>query len=108
MNEPGSKPPMSTVFAFVLSFSALLTCAASALVGVAMAEPPKGDGPLVVVAAPWSGGVDHVVASAGASPVGPKPAPLSLLAAGAEAQAYLAAGALMVLDPGALPFLCNR
>lgn len=95
------------ILPYGLSALALVLCGVTTLVGVAMAAPPSGSGPVIVVARPWGPSADAIAAAAGAQPVGPNPAPLSVIAAGADVQAYFAAGAFAVLDPGAVPFLCS-
>lgn len=64
------------------------------------------DGPMIVVSRPWGEAAEAIVERAGASVVGPSIAPLSVLAAGATADAYKMAGAWAVLSPQSLPFLC--
>lgn len=68
--------------------------------------PASGDGPVLVVAAPWGGGPTQVVRRAGGRVLGPSKAPFSAMAADASPAAFVAAGAWIVLDGSALGFLC--
>ncbi|WP_323780237.1 hypothetical protein [Thalassovita sp.] len=66
----------------------------------------SGD-PVLVIAPPWKGGPQAVVAEAGGWVVSPVNAPMSVLATGASQDAFKSAGAWFLLDPGALSFFCG-
>lgn len=73
----------------------------------ALARPaPEGAATLLVLAAPWGGGPQAVVASAGGRVIGPAATALSVTATGASPAALNKAGAWAVLDAGAVVALC--
>lgn len=70
------------------------------------ASAATGTGPMLVVALPWGLGPDDIAQRAGGHVVGPTRAPLAVMAAGVTADKYREAGALVVLEPTSLSFLC--
>lgn len=76
------------------------------LAAFAFTATGQGDAPVLVVAPPWSGGAEAVVAAAGGWVVGPTQAPMSVLATGASLDAFKSAGAWFLVDPGAISFFC--
>lgn len=97
---------MSDARTYVLLAAGLATCFASAALAVIPVQAP-GDGPFLVIAAPWDGGPSAVVKRAGGQLVGPETAPLAVLATDASADDLKVAGAWFVTSPSALPFLCE-
>lgn len=85
----------------------LAACLGLEVAALASAAAPPGDGPFLVVAAPWGAGPAGIIAEAGGEAVGPAAAPMAMLAGGASAEALRAAGAWAVLSPAALDLLCN-
>ncbi|MCE6951371.1 hypothetical protein LAZ29_10555 [Cereibacter sphaeroides] len=85
----------------------LAACLGLEVAALAAGAAPPGDGPFLVVSAPWGGGPAGVIAAAGGEAVGPAGAPMAMLAGGASVEALRAAGAWAVLSPAALDLLCN-
>lgn len=81
----------------------------SALVAPVLAMPAAvtAEGPFLVIAAPWGGGAEAVVARAGGRLAAPASTPMAAIAYGAEAEAFEAAGALMVLAPPDPAYFCD-
>lgn len=75
---------------------------------MALAVPAAPEGLALVIAPPWGGGPASRVEAAGGQRVGPAAASWAVLATGASPSALRAAGAWLVLDPGALGALCGR
>ncbi|MYM56170.1 hypothetical protein [Thalassovita mangrovi] len=73
---------------------------------VALGAPDDADAAVLVIAPPWKGGPEAIVAEAGGWVVAPVNAPLSVMATGASLDAFKAAGAWFLLDPGAFRFFC--
>ncbi len=65
------------------------------------------DAILLVVAAPWNGGAEAVVARAGGSVIGPERAMLAVLAHEANPEELRAAGAWAVVDWAGISFICG-
>ena len=76
------------------------------LASVAVASVPDDADLVLVVAPPWQGGPEAIVAAAGGSVVGPANAPLAVVATDAAPAAFKEAGAWFLLDPNKFPFLC--
>lgn len=77
---------------------------------LAVRAAPVGDGPRLVVHAPWTDGA-ALVARAGGMVVGPRDAPMGILAARGTADGFdarlRAAGAWAVIDGSVLARLCG-
>lgn len=76
------------------------------LASVAVAAVPDDADLVLVVAPPWHGGPEAIVAAAGGSVVGPTNAPMAVVATDATPAAFKEAGAWFLLDPKNVPFLC--
>lgn len=76
------------------------------LASVAVASVPDDADLILVVAPPWHGGPEAIVAAAGGAVVGPANAPLAVVATDATPAAFKDAGAWFLLDPNKFPFLC--
>ncbi|MCG7493086.1 hypothetical protein [Thalassobius sp. Cn5-15] len=102
---------MKNLSAYCLMIGGCAVVLGLEVASVAMAAQAPGvdgvfDTPVLVVAPPWSGGAEAVVAAAGGAVVGPTQAPLSVLATGASADGFRQSGAWFLLDPGALSYFC--
>ena len=97
---------MKALPAYCLMAGGVLTVLGLEVAGFAMAAEMVPGEPVLVVAPPWSGGAEAVVASAGGAIVGPTQAPLSVLATGASEEAFRESGAWFLLSPSALSFFC--
>jgi hypothetical protein len=102
---------MKNVSAYLLMSGGVAAVLGLEVANVAIAAqlPAKSgvlDEPVLVVAPPWSGGAEAVVAAAGGAIVGPTQAPLSVLATGASASDFRQSGAWFLLDPSALELFC--
>jgi hypothetical protein len=86
-----------------------LTGLAGALVAPVLAMPAAkaGTGPFLVVALPFAGGAEAVVARAGGQLSAPASALMGVIAAGVSAENLRDAGALLVLAPTDPSFLCD-
>lgn len=83
---------------------------AACLVSVGLAAIPRGDpgdGPFLVIAAPWGGGPAGIVARAGGQSVGPESVLFAVLATDVSPKSLQDAGAWLVTSPSALPFFCD-
>jgi len=100
------RPFMKAMSAYFLMAAGLTTCVGLEFAGFALAATVEPGEPVLVVAPPWSGGAEAVVAAAGGSIVGPTQAPLSVLATGVSEQAFRDAGAWFLVNPGAVSFFC--
>lgn len=97
---------MVRVHPFPLLVIGLIASFGTELAAVALGAPGDAGAPVLVIAPPWKGGPEAIVAEAGGWVVAPVKAPLSVMAAGASLDAFKAAGAWFLLDPGALSFFC--
>lgn len=97
---------MNALSAYTIMGVGLLACVGLEFAGFALATPVVPGQPVLVVAPPWNGGAEAVVAEAGGAVVGPTRAPLAVLAAGASFEAFMQSGAWFLVNPDALGFLC--
>ena len=97
---------MKAMSAYFVMAAGLATCVGLEFAGFALAATVEPGMSVLVVAPPWSGGAEAVVAAAGGSIVGPTQAPLSVLATGVSEQAFKDAGAWFLVNPGAVSFFC--
>lgn len=97
---------MLRVHPFPLLAIGLIASFGTELAAVALSAPGDAGAPVLVIAPPWKGGPETIVAEAGGWVVAPVNAPLSVMATGATLDAFKAAGAWFLLDPDALSFFC--
>jgi len=95
-----------TWFSFWMFAVAGLAIPVLVLASVVWASVPPSDGPMIVIALPWSDSAETVVARAGGWVVGMEQAPLSVMATGTTAAALRAAGAWAVISAEIPSFLC--
>lgn len=100
---PAEPDGWTTPVLFVLAGLAILAPAAA---GVAWSVRDPDSDLVIVLAPPWNGGAEAVVARAGARLVGFSTSPLSVLATGSSVQALRNSGAWAVLASDQPGFLC--
>lgn len=104
---PMSEPTSNSVLLFALFGGAGLLLAVLLGATAIWAMAPATDGLMIVVAPPWAGGAEAVVAKAGGWSVGLDKAMFSVLATGTNADALRAHGAWAVFSSDLPPsFLC--
>jgi hypothetical protein len=70
---------MKAVASYSLVALGVIACLVTGPMAFALSASPSGDGPVLVIAAPWNGGAASVVQAAGGRIIGPTAAPLSVL-----------------------------
>jgi hypothetical protein len=93
--------------AFLLGLSGL----SGPALAIALAPPP-GDGPVLVLAGPWSDGAAAIIHASGGDVLGPRDTAFAAFAAPPSddpgfAARLLSLGAFRVIDGGALAALCG-